>query len=142
MQRYFVEQINIQEKRAVLLPSDAYHVQKVMRMQVKDSVIVCHETEGTFLGKLIKLTPNEAIVELNGKIEENNELPLDVTIAHGLVAGKKWSSSLNCAALGAYAYIPVFMNRSTAKWQEEKATKRSRIAKIIKEASEQSIAIV
>jgi 16S rRNA (uracil1498-N3)-methyltransferase len=140
MQRYFVEQINIQEKRAVLLPSDAYHVQKVMRMQVKDSVIVCHETEGTFLGKLIKLTPNEAIVELNGKIEEYNELPLDVTIAHGLVRREKMEFVIeSCVALGAKAYIPIFMNRSTAKWQEEKGEKKeARINKIIKEASEQS----
>ena len=70
------------------------------------------------------------------EVNENSEMDLKVTVAHGLVRREKMEEVVRrLVELGCFSYIPVNMTRSVVKHKEINI---DRLNKIIKEASEQS----
>lgn len=134
MQRYFIDKEQINSNIITIKGDDVHHIKNVMRMNIKDQVIVCDENntylcEILFIGNVVELN----IIE---QIEENVELPLKVTIAHGLVRREKMEEVVRrLVELGCYSYLPINMTRSVVKHKEINI---ERLNKIIKEASEQS----
>ncbi|ASK63148.1 16S rRNA (uracil(1498)-N(3))-methyltransferase [Virgibacillus phasianinus] len=140
MQRYFVPEDNWQDDRLTITGDDAHHIIRVMRGEIGDELICNHPSGFAVLGEVMALEQQEVAVFIKSKLEEKVELPVYVTIAHGLPKGDKLEYVLQKGTeLGASAFIPFKADRSIVKWDGKKASKKmARFAKIVKEASEQS----
>lgn len=140
MQRYFLKNHQFHDQMAVITGDDAHHISRVMRMGLSDQVIICNEDKVCYLSTIEQMDGQEIKVKLDSKVASETELPIDVTIAQGLPKGDKFEWVIQKATeCGAFAFIPLIMDRSVVKLDEKKSLKRlERWDKIAKEAAEQS----
>lgn len=134
MQRYFINENQINNNVVRIVNEDVHHIKNVMRMKINDKIIAVSD-HNVYLCEIISY---DGFVEARiiEEINENNELLIDVTIAQGLVRREKTEEVIRrITELGATKYIPVNMKRSIVKVKEAKT---DRWNKIVKEASEQS----
>jgi 16S rRNA (uracil1498-N3)-methyltransferase len=135
MQRYFIESTQINNNEITIIGNDNHHIKNVMRMKIGDEIICCDNFQNVYLTK-IKNISDIVTVEIIGLIDSNNELGIDITIAHGLVRREKTEEVIRrMTELGGYQYIPLEMKRSVVR---AKYDKTDRWGKLVKEASEQS----
>lgn len=140
MQRYFVDKIDIKNKTAQLSSSDFHHIRNVMRNKQNDEIIVCNNQGVCFISKIVFLddTKKEVSVSLIDEIP-SNELPVNVTLAQGLIRREKFEYVLQkTTELGVHNIIPVQSKHSIIKLSDKEDKKVERWNKITKEASEQS----
>ncbi len=134
MQRYFIQKSQIDGQHISITGDDVHHIKHVMRMKVGDKVIACDE-ENNYHCQIISIS---TIIELEilSIDQEQKELPIQVTIAHGLVRRDKTEEVIRrLVEIGCYQYLPVIMDHCVAKATFDK---QERYEKIVKEASEQS----
>lgn len=140
MQRYFLPYDYDEQKTFELIGDDFHHAKHVMRMNLDDDCFLVLKNEVAIKAKIIDIT-EEAIVftELSKEIMQK-EMPVNVTIACGYTKGDKLELVAQKATeLGMYELIGFPSKTSVVKWDEKKRDKKtSRLAKITKEASEQS----
>lgn len=140
MQRYFVKNNQIKSQRVTITGDDAHHISVVMRMRKQDEVIVCNQERVAYLCVIESFEKNSITLSIKEQINHNPELPINVTIAQGLIRREKTEEVIQkITELGAYQYIPLIMERSIVKLIKEQEDKKlERYQKIAKEASEQS----
>ncbi len=135
MQRYFINKDQINGNFITIASNDVHHIKNVMRMKINDNVIACDE-EKSYQCKINNIS-NVITLEIINIIDTNNDLNIHVTIAHGLVRREKTEEVIRrLVETGCYSYIPVEMERSIVKLNNNNF-KLERYEKIIKEASEQ-----
>lgn len=134
MQRYFAKEY---KKDIILRDSDIHHIKNVMRMKEKDKIEVVYDNK-LYICNIDNLDP--LTLSIDKKVEEENKLNLDITIAIGLVKEQKMDLILQkLTELGINKIIPVNMERSIVKLDDKKyQKKKQRWESICKEASEQS----
>ncbi len=144
MQRYFVENFDrhsllstIDSDTFTLSEKDSYHIKKVMRQKIGDKIeVVSGKT--VFICEIIDLSDQVrcTIVDI---LDNNNELPVDVTIAQSLIKEQKMDYTLQKSTeLGVKVIIPLTVTNSVVKLNEKENKKIQRWQTIVKEASEQS----
>ena len=134
MQRYFINNNQINNNIVTIIGDDVHHIKTVMRMRIGEKVYVCDELN-TYICEIINIT-NTVELTILEEVNENSEMDLKVTVAHGLVRREKMEEVVRrLVELGCFSYIPVNMTRSVVKHKEINI---DRLNKIIKEASEQS----
>lgn len=135
MQRYFAK--NIIDKKIELESSDYHHIKNVMRYKNNDNIEVVFNKK-LYIATILNIdTLDIKIIE---EKDDNNELPLELTIAIGLVKEQKMDLILQkLTELGVSRIIPIKMNRSIVNLDDKKIDKKIvRWTSICKEASEQS----
>lgn len=139
MQRYFITDEAIKGKFIIITGDDFHHITRVMRMKIGDQFYCCN-TKQTFICQITMITNDIVKAEIKEEIIEQKELKVRVSIAQGIISREKMEEVIDhITELGASLYLPVIMNRCTAKLNEEKLDKKIiRMNKIAKEASEQS----
>ncbi len=139
MQRYFVKSEQINPPFIFINNEDAFHIGTVMRMKLDDKVYVCDEVN-TYIAKIVEISKTQVKLEIIEIYFESKELPVEVTIAQGLVRREKMEEVIDyITELGASKYLPVNMERSIIKINAEQfSKKKERLNHIAKEASEQS----
>ena len=139
MQRYFVDSKNILDNKIIISDSDYHHITKVMRMKEGNSVICCDGTN-SYKCVISQITTSDVVLDIVEVLNEKKELPVKVTIAHGIVRREKMEEVIDkITQLGASFYLPVNMERCNVKFNDEKLDRKmDRMNKIAKEASEQS----
>ena len=144
MQRYFIDENQIVKENNNLIitidEADSHHIKDVMRMHVGEKVIcLVKGSTKVYLSEII-LISKKVILKVLEEKEQNNELPIKVTIAHGLVKRDKQEEVIRrLVELGAYAYQPVLMDRCVIKLSKtDFKFENDRLIRIVKEASEQS----
>ena len=144
MQRYFVEAAKWQDDRIMLDGQDAHHINRVMRMKPGDEIICVHPEGYAAKCKITELSPDHVTVSVSEKVDVDTEMPVAVTIAHGLPKGDKLEWIVQKGTeLGAAGFVPFQAARSVVKWDEKKKDKkRIRLEKIAKEAAEQSSRLI
>lgn len=140
MQRYFIDKnnINLQNKIAVIEGKDYHHIKDVMRMKIGDNIILQTNDCNEYLCEIISLT---GLVKLSIKETKINinELNADVTIAQGLVRKEKIEEVIRrLVELGAKNYLNVKLERCNINLRSKEDYKLARFQTIVKEASEQS----
>lgn len=134
MQRYFAKSY---DKDLILEDSDIHHIKNVMRMKENDLIEVVYDNK-LYICKIVSFEPFSLTIEK--KIEEENNISMDVTIAVGLVKEQKMDLILQkLTELGVNRIIPVNMDHSIVKLDDSRfKKKKERWISICKEASEQS----
>ena len=136
MQRYFAKE-KTESNNFILEESDIHHIKNVMRYEVGTKIEVIY-------AKKVYLCEIENLVPLSLKVletyDEDRDIPVKLTIAIGLVNEQKFDLIIQkLTELGVDTIIPIKMERSIIKLEENKQEKRlERWNKICKEASEQS----
>lgn len=140
MQRYFINNQNVNEQIVRIIGDDFHHITRVMRMNIGDKIIVVNENGETAVTKISEITNDSVIGIVVEWKNEDKELPITVTIASGLPKGDKLEWIVQKGTeLGATEFIPFVAARSVVKWDNKKASKKiDRLQKIAKEAAEQS----
>lgn len=140
LQRYFVPQDNWNNNEILIKGDDAHHISRVMRFKPEDRLICNHPDGRAAISIIMSIEQDVIHAVVEGWLEEEAELPIQITIAQGLPKGDKFDLVLQKGTeLGAYKFIPFQAQRSVAVWDNKKIEKKmKRFAKIVKEASEQS----
>lgn len=135
MQRYFAR--DKLDNYIILDKSDIHHIKNVMRMSNNDEIECVYD--GILYICKIENIKEEKFLIVN-RLDDNNELDIDVTVAVSLVKEQKMDLILQkLTELGVKRIIPVSMERSIVKLDRDKfEKKRIRWLTICKEASEQS----
>ncbi len=135
MQRYFNNEK--EENCFIMNDDDSNHIYKVMRMNKGDKIeIVCNQT--LYICEIIELNKNVKVKIIEEK-DDNNELPVKVSICQSLVNEQKMDLILQKGVeLGASEFIPYNAKNSIIKENNKKDKKIIRWQRIVKEASEQS----
>lgn len=138
MQRYFVEQFDLESKKTSIINQDFHHLKNVMRMKKGDTIIVCHEGI-CFYGEIISFESEKAIITLTEKLETKKR-NLRIDIAQALIRRERFEYMLQKSTeLGVNTILPVKMKHNVVKFDEKKAKgKMERWNTITKEASEQA----
>ncbi len=136
MQRYFVKGKDSQNN-FIFEDSDLHHIKNVMRFNIGDKIEVVYDKK---INICTITNINPILLKIDECYEDNNELPINLSIAIGLVSEQKFDLILQkLTELGVNKIIPVEMERSVAKIDKNKILKKKeRWQKICKEASEQS----
>ena len=139
MQRYFVDKNSVVKPYIYITGDDLHHIKNVMRMNIGDKVYVSDQ-DNSWIAIIQSIDLQQVVLLIEEELNENKELPLNITIAHGLVSREKKEETIQkITQLGAVSYIPVLMKKSVVKLVKEKEQKQTeRLQKIAKEASEQS----
>ncbi|WP_080874655.1 16S rRNA (uracil(1498)-N(3))-methyltransferase [Oceanobacillus timonensis] len=140
MQRYFISKEQVTDQTVKIIGEDVHHITKVMRNKPGDEII-CNTDDGrAACCKIVEVHETEVQVEIENWLDESAELPVKVTVAQGIPKGDKFEWILQKGTeLGAAKFIPFAADRSVAKWNDQKFSKKAnRFRKILKEASEQS----
>ena len=135
MQRYFAQ--NKENNYILLDKKDIHHIKNVMRMHINDK-IECIYNKELYICKIIDLSNNK--VEIIEKLNDYNELNIEITIAVALVKEQKFDLIIQkLTELGVTRIIPLKMERSIVKLDNKDITKKKeRWHSICKEAAEQS----
>lgn len=140
MQRYFIDEEQIKDGKVKIDNEDAHHISRVMRMKLGEAIICCTQKGQVLMCEIQEMTDDFVLASIVKWMDENNELPVIVTIAQGLPKGDKLEYIIQKGTeLGASGFLPFFAARSIVKWDEKKGRKKvERLEKIAKEAAEQS----
>lgn len=141
MQRYFIlNKENWLDNQVVIAGEDAHHISRVMRGKSGDQIICSDNSGNSALCRIIEITKNQVLASVEEWLNQEVELPIEVTVAQGLPKGDKFDFILQKGTeLGAFSFIPFKADRSIVNWDERKMVKKiQRFEKIVKEASEQS----
>ncbi|AFZ34089.1 Ribosomal RNA small subunit methyltransferase E [Stanieria cyanosphaera PCC 7437] len=120
-----------QDDRVVLNPSQQHYLQRVLRMNNGDLIIVMN---GRGLSWLAQLEGN--LAHILEPITTSTELPLPITLITALPKGSGYEDIVRCCTeLGVNTFIPVISDRTILKPSPNKV---ERWRKIATEAAEQS----
>lgn len=141
LQRYFIQsRENWQGSHVKISGDDVHHIGRVMRNKPGDKLI-CNDMNGhAALCTITEIANDQVLAVVEEWLEQETELPIEVTIVQGLPKGDKLDLIVQKGTeLGATAFIPFRAERSIVNWDEKKKYKKiQRLEKIVKEASEQS----
>ncbi|WP_135546699.1 16S rRNA (uracil(1498)-N(3))-methyltransferase [Paenibacillus cymbidii] len=140
MQRYFVAPEQFVGQRVTIGGDDAHHLQRVMRAEPGDQLIVCDGNGRTALASIASLAKTEVVADIVREVEESREADVDIWIAQSLPKGDKLETVIQKGTeLGASRFIPFESERTVAYYDGKKEEKKlERWRKIAKEAAEQA----
>lgn len=135
MQRYFSKEKI--DDNLILYDTDIYHIKKVMRMNINDNIEVVYDKK-VYLCNIDSI--DDFKISIIKELEENNELPISITVAISLVTEQKFDLIIQkLTELGVNKIIPLKTERSIVKIDNKRMDKKIlRWQNICKEASEQS----
>lgn len=139
MYQFFVEpnQININNKRVIILGADVNHIRNVLRMKAGEEISVSDGQDGReYRCGIVSYDEDRVICELRFIKEENAELPVKVYLFQGLPKADKMELIIQKAVeLGVYRIIPVSAKRCVVKLDDGKAAAKVRRWQGIAEAA-------
>lgn len=142
MQRYFVEELTLNIGDIIRLNSDdSHHLIRVMRARQGMEIFVVTQEKDVFIAAFQQAGPDGlAEVKIIAEHPQKVELPVSVTIACGLSKNDKIDLIVQkTTECGMAAFIPLALERDVVQWTSAKSiNKQERLAKIAKEAAEQS----
>ena len=104
----------------------AAHATRVMRLRVGDNLTLFDGSGNDFACNILNVQKNVVLVSVNSVAVINNESPINITLLLGISAGDRMDIGLQKAVeLGVNRIIPLKIERSIVKLDDEKAKKRT-----------------
>lgn len=127
MQRYFVtSELENDNDTLAITGENFHHIARVMRMKESDQVFIVFPSKKTCIAAITAINEEEVLLNLVKWLEEDTELPIEITIASGLPKGDKLELIIQKSTeLGAHKFIPYKAERSVVKWDDKKVIKKS-----------------
>ena len=141
MQKFFVNQNQIEEKRIIINGTDVNHISNVLRMQKNDKVKIGNkDTLETYLAEIDIIEKDKIILNKIKNIEETTESNVKVDLFQGLPKADKMELIIQkTIEIGINKITPVDMIRCVVKLDEKDIKKKiDRWQKIAEVAAKQS----
>lgn len=142
MNRFFIdpEDINEEESIAVIRGEPLKHISRVLRMRIKEQLIIADGRGNSYLGEITEVSRDEVLVSIKESLAPKSEPALEVILAQALTKGEKMDYIVQKSTeLGAKKILPFTAERSVVKITAGKARdKVTRWQKIARGAAEQS----
>lgn len=138
MHKFFTPKENFIESTAKILGDDVKHLYKVLRLNEGD-IIVLNNCEGEeFLARIRTITKQEVLLDIEEKLNINNESDIKIYLFQGLPKSQKMDLIVQKGTeLGINEFIPTLTERVDIKLKGE-FKKLDRLNRIALEAAKQS----
>lgn len=140
MDRFFSNNIDLQNNKIIIDGDDVKHITKVLRMKEEDLLEVCDNKDNEYVAKIINLDKKEITLDIVEKKEIKRESEVKVNLFQGYPKGAKFELIIQkLTEIGVCNITPIITSRVIIKALKEKEAKKfDRWEKIIYEASKQS----
>lgn len=137
--RIFVPEGSIQNNTVRITGSDAFHLQKVLRLGVGDSILVCDMFRTEYDGVIQTMSADGLTVSLSEGRKNSSEFPFEVTLFQAIPKGDKFDTIVQKAVeLGVTSIVPVLCERCVSRPDEKSFLKKlERYKKIAASAASQ-----
>ena len=138
MHCFYIEAPGAVGEMAALLPDEARHASRVLRMQPGDEVCAMDSAGGRFRAEIAEIDASGVRVKLTGALD-SHEAAVRVTVYQGVPKADKLDFIVQkLTELGAASLAPVKMSRCVVKLDEKDGKKRrERLERIAREAAKQ-----
>ena len=138
MHKFFTPKENFIDKQAKILGDDVKHLYKVLRLNEGDKIVLNNCNGEEFLANIRTITKQEVIVDIEEKLEINNESEVKIYLFQGLPKAQKMDLIVQKGTeLGVTKFIPTLTERVDIKLKGE-FKKLDRLNRIALEAAKQS----
>ena len=126
MARFFLPRRDIQDDRATITGSELNHLRRVLRLRPKDRVILFDDGGWEHEGIIRSLGEDRGEIEITRSYQIDNESPVKITLALGLIKGEKMDFVVEKATeLGVHTVVPFVSSYTVPKLNEKKVAQRS-----------------
>lgn len=138
MHKFFTPKENFIDKQAKILGDDVKHLYKVLRLNEGDKVVLNNCDGEEFLANIRTISKQEVIVDIEEKLEINNESKVKIYLFQGLPKAQKMDLIVQKGTeLGITEFIPTLTERVDIKLKGD-FKKLDRLNRIVLEAAKQS----
>ena len=138
MHKFFTPKENFIDNEAKILGDDVKHLYKVLRLNEGDKIVLNNCDGEEFLASISTITKQEVIVEIEEKLQINNESSVKIYLFQGLPKAQKMDLIVQKGTeLGITEFIPTLTDRVDIKLKGD-FKKLVRLNRIALEAAKQS----
>ena len=141
MQKFFVENRQIENDKIILEGTDVNHIINVLRMKNKDEIQIGNKNSlETYIAEIEEIYNDKIIANIIEKLDINNEPKVQVDLYQGLPKFDKMELIIQkTTEIGINKIIPIDMTRCVVKLDEKDVKKKiDRWQKIAEVAAKQS----
>ncbi len=141
MQKFFVNNNQIESGKININGEDVNHIVNVLRLNTNDEIQICNiDTSENYIAQITNCTKSEVICKILNKIEETVESNIKIDIYQGLPKADKMELIIQkTTEIGVRSIVPVEMERSIVKLDaKDRQKKVERWQKIAEVAAKQS----
>lgn len=125
MYRFFVEPSQVGEKEIRIIGSDVNHIKNVLRMKVKEEILISSGENLEYTCYIQEMKEEEIVAHIQYVQEAGYELPSKLYLFQGLPKGDKMELIIQKAVeLGVHEIIPVAAKRAVVKLDGKKEEKK------------------
>ena len=138
MHKFFTPKENFIDNKAKILGDDVKHLYKVLRLNEGDRIILNNCEGEEFFAIINSITKQEVVLDIEEKLEINNESKIKVYLFQGLPKAQKMDLIVQKGTeLGVLEFIPTLTERVDIKLKGD-FKKLDRLNRIALEAAKQS----
>ena len=121
MHKFFVEDNQINNGKAVINNDDYNHIVNVLRMKKGDIILITNkDSKETFNCEIEEVKANEVVCNILNSENKNVELNVNIVLFQGLPKADKMEYIIQkCVELGVHKIVPVNMKYCIAKIKDE-----------------------
>lgn len=140
MQRYFVNQEQIDNDKVIITGDDVHHIAKVLRSKIGDEIICSDGNGKDVVASIVSIEETRVVCKVESDCIPTREPEVQITLAQGLPKSDKMDLIIQKGTeIGVSSFLPFVSERTVVQLNEKKEQKRlERWNKIAKEAAEQS----
>lgn len=141
MQKFFVEENQIENNKIDIIGEDVRHISNVLRMQKGEQILIgSKETLETYLTEIEQIEKEKVVAKIIEKLETQTESNVEIDLYQGLPKADKMELIIQkTTEIGVSKVIPVDMARCIVKLDEKDAKKKiERWQKVAEGAAKQS----
>ena len=141
MQKFFVEENQIENDKINIIGEDVKHISSVLRMQKGEQILIgSKETLETYLTEIEEIEKEKVVAKIIEKLDTQTESNVEIDLYQGLPKADKMELIIQkTTEIGISKIIPVDMVRCIVKLDEKDAKKKiERWQKVAEGAAKQS----
>lgn len=141
MQKFFVEENQIQDNKIYIEGTDVKHISNVLRLNKKEKIQICNkQTMENYIVQIEEIQKEKIITKIIEKLQTSIESNVEIHLYQGLPKADKMELIIQkTTELGIHSITPVDMVRCVVKLEEKDAKKKiERWQKIVEGAAKQS----
>lgn len=141
MQKFFIEESQIENDKIVIIGEDVKHISSVLRMQKGEQILIgSKETLETYLTEIEQIEKEKVVAKIIEKLDTQTESNVEIDLYQGLPKADKMELIIQkTTEIGISKVIPVDMVRCIVKLDEKDAKKKiERWQKVAEGAAKQS----
>ncbi|MBE3101047.1 MAG: 16S rRNA (uracil(1498)-N(3))-methyltransferase [Firmicutes bacterium] len=141
MHRFFIDESDIKDSKALITAEDSHHIQKVLHLRIGEEVVLCDCKGFDYSALIHSMDKGKVLLDIQGQQPSVGEHYTRVSLYQGLPKANKMEVIIQkCVELGIYDFVPVTTSRAVVRLADEREEEKKTIRwqKISEEAAKQS----